>query len=293
MTRQIADEHESLIRYIINRPHTAWWTQFAAPFLNKRKWHVLDPNKFSYESSYGFDSVIQRISGAQISDVNYCLKNAAIVVEYHGNPPNDSAFESSSEKTVIDDLLVFTSIYFGRYCQYLWKERRQTGGEWSSSLALMIDSEGFGELAAPPERAIEHFQKAISIIPTVEKTQLILAIQWFFSALIEFEIGRPLVEAALNWVCLESQGNFLGKPGNKFQKVRSLLTDQHFSAIPRLGDFYKLRNNGFHEGKLSQLGEADAQAARTAARALVRASILVLLGMQHTDFKAEFVKLYT
>jgi hypothetical protein len=293
MTRQIAEDHELLVRYIINRPHTVWWTQFAAPFLNSRNWHVLEPSKFSYKSSYGFDPVIHRIPEAQISDVDYCLKNAAIVVEYHGNPPNDSAFEPSSEKTVIDDLLAFTSIYFGRYCQYLWKERRQTGGEWSSSLALMIGSEGFRELAAPPERAIDHFQNAIITIPTIDKTQLILAIQWFFSALIEFEIGRPLVEAALNWVCLESQANFLGKPGSKFQKVWSLLSDQQFSTIPRLGDFYKLRNDGFHDGKLSRLSEADAQAARTAARALVRASILVLLGMQHTDFKADFVKLYT
>jgi hypothetical protein len=75
--------------------------------------------------------------------------------------------------------------------------------------------------------------------------------------------------------------------------VEALLADQRFPMIPRLGDLYKLRNDAFHDGELSQLNEADAQAARTAGRALVRASILVLLGMQHTDFKANFVKLYT
>lgn len=207
--------------------------------------------------------------------------------------PTIPFFAPSSEKTMVDDLLAFTSIYFGGYCQYLWKERRETGGEWSSSLALMIGGEGFHELAARPERAMAHFQNAITIVPTIPKTQLILAIQWFFSALIEFKIGRPLVEAALNWVCLESQANFLGKPGNKLQKVRSLLSDQQFSRIPRLDDLYTLRNDGFHDGKLSRLSEEDAQAARTAGRALVRASILVLLGMKHSDFKADFVKLYT
>lgn len=284
---------EPLIRYIINAPHTIFWTQFYAPFLKRRNWHVLEPSNFSYESSYGFNSVIDRIPGAQISDVDYCLKNAAIVVEYHGNPPNDSVFEPSSERTIIDDLLAFMSIYFGGNCQYLWKETRQSAGKWSPSRALMIGGEGFRELAAPPERVIDHFEKAMIIIPTIDKTRLSLAIQWFFSALREFEIGRPLVEAALNWVCLESQANFLGKSGNKFQKVKSLLADQQFHTIPRLSDLYKLRNDGFHDGKLSQLSEDDAQAARTAGRALVRASILVLLGMEHTDFKAGFVKLYT
>lgn len=293
MTRYIAEGHEPLIRYIINSPHTVWWTQFAAPFLNSKNWHVLEPSNFSYESSYGFNSVIHRIPGAQISDVKDRLKNAAIIVEYHGDPPNDSAFQPSSEKTVIDDLLAFTSIYFGRYCQYIWKERRQTGGEWSSSLGLMIGGEGFRELAAPPEKTIYHFQNAIATIPKVDKTRLILAIQWFFSALIEFETRRPLLEAALNWVCLESQANFLGKPGKKFQGVKSLLADQQFPDIPRLRDLYALRNDAFHDGKLSQLTEEEAQAVRTAGRALVRASILVLLGMQHADFKVDFVRLYT
>ena len=156
----------------------------------------------------------------------------------------------------------------------------------------MIGGEGFHELAAPPERAIDHFEKAVNIIPTIDKTRLCLAIQWFFSALREFEIGRPLVEAALSWVCLESQANFLGKSGNKLKRVKSLLADQQFNTIPRLGDLYKLRNDGFHDGQLSQLSEKDAQAALTAGRALVRASILVLLGMEHTDFKADFIKLY-
>jgi len=168
------------------------------------------------------------------------------------------------------------------------------GEQWSASMVIMISDDGIkGPWPAPPEKAIDYFEIALSIIPQIDKTLLGLAIQWFFSTLREFEIGRPLVEAALNWVCLESQANFLGLPGNKFEKVVSLLESQQFPSITLLRNFYKLRNDAFHDGRLSGLNEADAQAARTAGRALVRASVLILLGMKHTDLKAEFVKLYT
>lgn len=289
--RQIVTAYKPFIRYIVNAPHTIWWTKSAAPFLSKRNWNILKPSDFFYESSYGFNPLLT--PEAQISDVEYCLKHAAIVIEYYGSPPNDSLFEPSSGRTIIDDLLAFTSIYFGGSCQYLWRETRKSVADWSSSLAFVTGGQGFRELAARPDRAIDHFDQALDIIPTIDETRLRLAMQWFFSAQREFEIERPLVEAALNWVCLESQANSLGKPGNNFQKVASLLVDQQFPAIPRLNDLYKLRNDGFHDGQLSRLSEVNAQATRTAGRALVRASILVLLGMKHTDFKAGFVKLYT
>jgi len=287
--------HKPFIRYIINAPHTYWWIKFGAPFLNKRNWCVLEPSNFSFDSSYGFDPSLGRpLSGKQIPDEDYCLENAAIVIEFHGDPVYDSVFYPSSEGTIIDDLLAFLSIYLGMYCQCLWKESRPLGGQWSGSLAIMMSDEGIKDpWPAPPEEAIDYFERALSIIPSIDKTRLGLAIEWFFIALREFEIGRPLLEAALNWVCLESQANSLGLPGSKLQKVRSLLESQQFPPIPLLDNFYYLRNDGFHDGQLSHLSEADAQAARTAGRALVRASVLVLLGMNHADFEADFVRLYT
>lgn len=120
----------------------------------------------------------------------------------------------------------------------------------------------------------------------------VLSIRWFFSALREFEIGRPLVEAALNWVCLESQANYLKLAGNKFNKVQTLLKKQGFPNVPRLKDIYLLRNDAFHDGALSNLGETDAQPARHAARFLVRAQVLNLMGMAHSDFRPEFVACY-
>jgi len=291
----LTEFQKPFIRYIINAPHTYWWIKFGAPFLNKRNWCVLEPSNFSFESSYGFDPNLGRpLPGKQIPDEDYCLENAAIVIEFHGDPVYDSIFDPSSERTIIDDLLAFMSIYSGKYCQYLWNERRPIGGQWSASLAIMMSDEGIkGPWPAPPEKAIDYFDRALSIIPSIDKTRLGLATQWFFSALREFEIGRPLVETALNWVCLESQANFLGLPGSKFQKVESLLKSQQFPSIPLLRNFYKLRNEAFHDGQLSELSEADAQAARTAGRALVRASVLILLGMNHADFKADFARLYT
>ena len=287
--------NKPFIRYIINAPHTHWWIKFAAPFLNKRNWHVLEPNNFSFESSYGFDPNLDRaLPGRRIPDENYCLENAAIVIEFHGEPVYDSVLFLSSESTVIDDLLAFTSIYSGRYCQYLWKERRTIGGQWSASQTIMMSDEGItGPLPAPLEKAIDYLEIALSSIPSIDKTRLGLAIQWYLSALREFEIGKPLIEAALNWVCLEAQANFLGLPGSKFQKVKLLLKCQQFPSIPLLRNFYGLRNDAFHDGKLSSLNEADAQAARTVGRVLVRASILILLGMKHAEFKAGFVKAYT
>ncbi len=284
------------IRYIINAPHTYWWTKFGAPFLNKRNWCVVEPSNFSFESSYGFDLTISRpLSGKQIADEDYCLENASIVVEFHGEPVYDSILDPSGEKTIIDDLLAFISIYSGKYCQYLWKEKRLKGEPWSATKAIVISDEGFqDQWSAPPEKAIDYFERALSVIPSIDRTRLRLAMQWFFSALREFEgARRPLVEAALNWVCLESQANYLGLTGSNFQKVESLLSSQRFPSIPLLRNLYKLRNDAFHSGQLSGLIEIDAQAARTAGRALIRASVLILLGMDHADFRADFISLYT
>lgn len=173
---------EPFIRYIINAPHTHWWIKFGAPSLNKRNWCVLAPSNFSFESSYGFDPNFSRpLSGKQIPDEDYCLENAAIVIEFHGDPVYDSIFDPSSESTIIDDLLAFMSIYSGKYCQYLWKERRPIGGQWSASKAIMMSDEGIiAPWPAPPEKAIDYFERALSIIPSIDKTRLGLAIQWFF-----------------------------------------------------------------------------------------------------------------
>lgn len=287
--------HKPFIRYIINAPHTYWWKEFGAPFLNKKNWFILEPSSFSFESSYGFDPIISRpLSGKQIPDEDYCLENAAIVVEFRGDTIYDSVFNPTNENTIIDDLLAFMSIYSGKYCHYLWKEVRQLGGQWSASQAIMMSDEGIkGPWSALPDKSIDYFERALSVIPTIDETRLRLAIQWFFSALREFEIGRPLVKVALNWVCLESQANLLGLPGSKLKKVESLLKSQQFPSVPLLGNFYKLRNDAFHDGQLSNLSEANAQAARTAGRVLVRASILTLLGMNHADFEVDFIKLYT
>jgi hypothetical protein len=94
-------------------------------------------------------------------------------------------------------------------------------------------------------------------------------------------------------LCLESQANILGKNGTKKEMVTDLLTSQECPNIPLLTNFYKLRNDAFHEGQLSHLGEPVAQGARDVGRVLVRASILNLLGMEQREFNANFVRLYT
>ena len=186
-------------------------------------------------------------------------------------------------------------------CHFIWayianisgKSTEALGGDFKASSTVQINYSKNNAIWAVSRRdARGFFENALVKIPTLNKTQFVLAIRWFFSALREREVGRPLVEAALNWVCLESQSNCLGLSGNKFQKVKKFLVTQGFPPIPCLHNFYQLRNDAFHEGQLSNLTETDAQAARTTGRELVRAQILNLLGMDHTDFDVEFVKLY-
>jgi len=278
---------ESFVTYVINQPYLYWWKQSAEPFLARRGWHVFEPSKFSFESSG------RPFTWKKIRDEDYCLQEASIVVRFHGEPSFDSVFEPSSDKTIVDDMLVFMSLYLGKYCQYFWKESRLHGENWSASVALMVNTDATDAVwAATPEKAIDYFQRALGIIPKINKTQFGLAMRWFFSALKEFEIGRPLLESALNWVCLECQANSLGITGNKLQIVNTLLLNQKFPTIPRLHDFYLLRNDAFHEGQPIKLTEKDSQAARTAGRTLVRASILKLLGMDDADFDPSFSKLY-
>ena len=281
------------IRYLIKGPGIHWWDQAGAPFLRGKAWHAIAPAEFYYESSYGFDPELNRHPN-EIRKFDYCQKEATIILEYRGEPPNDSLFVPSSERTLIDDLLAFMSLYTGEYCQYLYKERSTTDGQFNASVAVQINHDrNYPDWAGPMRGAVAFFETALLSVPSLDTTQIRLAIRWFFSALTEFEIGRPIVEAALNWVCLESQANYLGLPGNKFKQVEALLQRQGFTTIPRMHDFYKLRNDAFHEGQLSNFPESDAQLARHVGRVLVRAQILNLLGMDHSEFETSFTNTYT
>ncbi len=288
---------ESFIRYVVRGPSLYWWIQPPVKhFLKRLGWAVIAPAAFSYEKSYGFDPRVER-NKKEIRSLEHSLHNATALVEYQGEPPYASGFfDTVADTTLIDDLLAFMSLYLGVYCQYLWKEHRSSGGDFKASSTVQINYSKNNAIWAVSRRdARGFFENALVKIPTLNKTQFVLAIRWFFSALREREVGRPLVEAALNWVCLESQSNCLGLSGNKFQKVKKFLVTQGFPPIPSipcLHNFYQLRNDAFHEGQLSNLTETDAQAARTKGRELVRAQILNLLGMDHTDFDVEFVKLY-
>lgn len=285
---------ETFIRYIITSPvGFHWWGQLAKPFLSDKGWDVIEPATFSYKASYGFEPDVIPAHD-QLTTIEYSLNNATAIAEYHGEPIHDSIFDPDIDRTIIDDLLAFMSIYDGVYWQYMWREFRDSATKWKASYAWPISHDHtHRRQACERNKSLSFFQKALTTIPNLDRRQFELAIRWFFSALRECEAGRPLVEAALNWVCLESQANYLGLPGNKFQKVESLLNNQGFPAIPRLSDLYQLRNNAFHDGQLLTLSETDAQAARTAGRALARAQILNLVGMTLSDFKGDFIELYT
>ncbi len=284
---------KAFILYIVMSPvGFHWWEQLAAPFFQKRGWVAINPEHFSYKSSYGFDPNVTPAPN-QLSQIEYSLGISTAVVEYRGEPIFDSVFAPDSNHTVIDDLLAFMSLYTGTYWQYMWREYGGSTINWKGSFARQGSYRwGLGKQAGARDEALNFFEKALATIPNLDRTRFALAIRWFFSALREFEVGRPLVEAALNWVCLESQANYLRLAGNKLEKVKSLLARQEFPAIPRLGDLYQLRNDAFHDGKLSKLNESDAQATRTAGRALVRAQILNLIDMSQSDFRDGFVKLY-
>lgn len=286
-------QSKAFILYIVISPvGFHWWEQLAAPFLQKKGWVAINPENFSYKSSYGFDPNVTPAPN-QLLQIEYSLRISTAVVEYHGEPIFYSVFAPDSNYTVIDDLLAFMSLYTGTYWQYMWREYGGSTIKWKGSFARQGSYRwGLGERAGERDKALSFFEKALSTIPNLDRTQFTLAIRWFFSALREFEVGRPLVEAALNWVCLESQANYLHLVGNKLEKIKLLLARQGFPAIPRLEDLYQLRNDAFHDGKLSKLSESDAQAARTAGRALVRAQILNLIGMSQSDFRDDFVKLY-
>jgi len=287
-------DNKPFIRYYINSPYAYWWKEYANPYLTKKGWHLIEPTQFSISASYGFDPRYQRVlPGEKIADDDYCLQKSSIIVEYCGEPVFDSIFDSNTTKTVVDDLLAFMSLYSGVYCQYYWIESRTSSKGWNASLELMVGNNGgVYSWAGPVEKSIEYFERALVSTPAINSDQFGLAFRWFFSAFKELEIGRPILETALNWVCLESQANVLGITGNKRDMVSELLTRQRFQNIPLLGHFYRLRNDAFHEGQLSNLSGPEAQTARIAGRALVRASILKMLGMDHTEFNVGFTSLY-
>ena len=234
--------------------------------------------------------------------MDYLLDECSVALTYIGTDYPSSIFNarvdpspSKQPVSLIDDLLAFISIYSGVYCKFLLKESH--GSIWLQPPQDPAD--GPPSWAGPLKGGIGLFRKALEEVPALPQEQLRLALRWFFSGLKEFGDGRPIVEAALNWVCLEAQANILGLgrqitgKNKKFRMVEQLLKNLGFSHVPLLWDMYRLRNDAFHDGELSHLAEADAQRARTAVRFLVRAQILVLLGMNHSDFVPQFVSNYT
>ena len=281
-------------RYMVFGSSSTWWENMAPNYLRSKGWNVIKPKEFIYEKSYGFQPINHRTE-TEVLELKYRLSKSSAVVEYRGAAPQDSVFYPNQGKTLIDDLLAFMSIYTGIYWQFLWKERRDESDEYSSWLAERFSTLGRShsdEWAGSRSQSVADFEGVLGVIPQIDPEQLALAMRWFSSSLREFEVGRPLVEAALNWVCLESQANFLGINGNKRHIVEKLIAAQGFANVPKLGNFYKLRNDAFHDGALSNLDEVDAQPARTAGRFLVRAQILNLMGIPHSDFREDFTKTY-
>ncbi len=286
------------MRYIIRGPDSSWWEKRGAAFLKKRDWHFTSPRYFSYKSSYGFNPDVCRSPEEQVS-LSYSIQRAHAVVEYHGEPPQDSMFFRKAGFTVIDDLLPFMSLYSGVHCHWLWKEN------WAIKFRSGFTLGDIGDQwAGPQANAGKLFERAVATVSkfsSMQRDPVDLALQWFFSVL---EAGRPtgkrIVEAGILWTALEVQAKCLGIAGHKhkgvhgvkFGMVEDLLTAQKFPSIPALKNLYSLRNGAFHEGRLSNLSPADAVKALEAGRALVRAKILNLLGMQHSDFSPAFVKLY-
>lgn len=278
---------EPFIRYLV-KGHYDYkrWHRWVAPILEHRGWSIIDPKVFPHDRL------------AMPDKAKHSLKNATVVLEFRGQPDFDSVFYPGQNRTVVDDLLAYLRLYTGVFCDYLWREWCIVGGSAHGALATVFHSYKQRAIFVTNENKVaDSFERVLPAVPTLDKTRLMLAMSWFVSGLREYTpVGRPLVEAALNWVCLESQANHLyphitGKDA-KFKRVARLLEDQGFPPVPRLHNLYLLRNDAFHDGRLSNLGAMEAQVALTTGRALVRAQILNMLGVSHADFRQEFVDIY-
>ena len=276
------------VRYFLAGQSFRWWSRVGLKILTNHGWKLLDPQTFVRETSYGYDKDVVW-SNEETEQYDYSRQKSTAVIEFHGSNYGKSIFfpTSPGDPTVIDDLLIFLSLYSGVYSQYLVKETND-----NLAVAPKIGHSNTGLWAATGNQVAAHFQTCLTSVPTLDRDQFELAVRWFLSAISEFELGRPIVEVALNWVSLESQANSLNIGGTNFPKVKTMLANQGFAPIPQLRAFYKLRNDAFHVGQVKALSEQDAQRAREVGRQLVRAQTLVLLGMKHSDFSREFEDTY-
>ena len=145
-----------------------WWKQLATPLFQRKGWVLINPEDFSYESSYGFDPNVFPAPN-QISQIEYALRVSTAVVEYRGEPIFDSAFEPGSNYTVIDDLLAFMSLYTGMYWQYMWREYGSSKINWKGSFARQGSyHSGLGEQAGERDVAVSFFEKALASALPVE-----------------------------------------------------------------------------------------------------------------------------
>lgn len=283
-----------LIRYVIARPiNPQWWHHRARPYLESRGWTLVRPEEFDYESSYGYRPIPP--AHGQTDEMRYALHNAGIIIEYHGEPELKSWAETLPNSTLIDDVLAFLSIYSGVYWQWIWKEWQLQDHPWGASSAIQVNSGNKPPIWAGDDlKVFDYFEISNKTAPQIAPQQLTLALNWLAMALYAYQDGNSLLDPALHWVVLESQAKFLFPKGKQkgLAKVKQLLGKQGFPKIPRLHDLYELRNKAFHEGNFPALSKQDVQVASNAGRALVRAQVLNLLGMKHTDFSQQFVNFY-
>jgi len=220
-------------------------------------WQLMDGSQFEYKNSYGYKPVF-----ARDEVLIEALAKRSVVAE-NRQPQKVAPSLMWNNALLIADVLTLLSLARARYYPTLLIERRlgkkhsigwgimspETAGSWD-----IVSFSKFGHFISEALTFIEQnpsWLKDSGFIPSI---------YWYTQALQTRGTGPSILEMALYWVSLEIlastyvEENALNIEYKK-ERVKRFITDKGYSGNEWnfldgiIDDWYKVRNNAFHEGK--------------------------------------------
>ncbi|MEK7872624.1 MAG: hypothetical protein AAB502_02050, partial [Chloroflexota bacterium] len=143
---------EPFLLYLVRGPDADWWNKTGAAWLKRRGWDVIsaqDPVCWACNDEFPISQI----------DWKYLLERAHARIERHGKIDHDSVLFKAAGLTLIDDLLLFMSLYSGEYCHWVWRERGDSIGSSTATKIGFSLGQDRRTWAGPRNEALKFFVK--------------------------------------------------------------------------------------------------------------------------------------
>lgn len=219
-------------------------------------WVLISGTDFKYSESYGYE----QIEGTHEAWIEL-LRKYSVIAE-HRNPKEAGSSFLWHGAPLLADVLTLLSLARAQHYGVLFWERNL--GNYEAGRGLWYRETSTTHVIMPISNLGQFISEALTFIEQnpswLKDSGFNPSIYWYTQALQTCGTGPSILEMALYWVSLEIIASvYLDNNGisikGKEQKVRRYIKDKGYTGTPwrflpsAIKDWYKIRNNAFHEGK--------------------------------------------